>query len=104
VRYLLLTTEVKPRSLHDFIVTIGSGTEEAFMTGAEQLTAQARAEERAKALEEGQAMLLLRQLGRRFGPLPPEAQKRVQNAGSAELEEWAERVLSAETLEEVLGR
>jgi hypothetical protein len=74
------------------------------MTGAEQLTAQARAEERAKALVEGQAMLLLRQLGRRFGPLPPEAQERVQNAGSAELEEWAERVLSAETLEEVLGR
>jgi hypothetical protein len=47
--------------------------------------------------------LLLRQLTLRFGTLPEAIQVRVQTASIAELELLAERVLSAKTLDEVLG-
>ena len=56
------------------------------------------AEGRAGALEE----LLLRQLELRFGALPEVARERVGVASSAELEAWAEAVLTADSLDEVL--
>ncbi|MBI2389795.1 MAG: Rpn family recombination-promoting nuclease/putative transposase [Deltaproteobacteria bacterium] len=52
---------------------------------------------------EGQRALLLRQLATRFGALPASAVDRVNRASSRELETWAERVLSAASLEEVIG-
>ena len=45
--------------------------------------------------------ILSRQLTRRFGPLPPWAQQRIDSAGKAELEHWAIQVFDAKTLEEV---
>ena len=58
---------------------------------------------REKALSEGEAKLLIRQLTRRFGPLPKWAQNRVSKAKSVQLEEWADAVLDASNLTEVLG-
>ncbi|VFM95491.1 MAG: protein of unknown function (DUF4351) [Candidatus Kentron sp. G] len=52
-------------------------------------------------LEKGEAMFLMRQLGHKFGPLPPALEQRIENAGSQELALWGERVLSAKTLDEV---
>lgn len=50
--------------------------------------------------EEARA-LLVRLLTRRFGSLPGPASARVQRAGTATLERWAERVLTARSLDEV---
>jgi hypothetical protein len=50
----------------------------------------------------GEAKLLRRQLVRRFGALPAWAELRLEQAGEAELEVWADRVLECATLEEVL--
>ncbi|KYF63501.1 hypothetical protein BE11_39755 [Sorangium cellulosum] len=52
--------------------------------------------------QEGERAILLRQLRARFGELPDAAVARVEGAETAALERWAERVLSAETLAEVL--
>jgi hypothetical protein len=60
------------------------------VTTGEQLIAQGRTE------------IVLKQLGRRFGPLSADAQRRVQSASPEELDVMADRVLTAETLEEVL--
>jgi len=49
----------------------------------------------------GEALILRRQLTRRFGPLPDWAEQRLQDATPVELESWAERVLDAPTLEAV---
>ncbi|MFM8444709.1 MAG: DUF4351 domain-containing protein [Methylococcus sp.] len=49
----------------------------------------------------GEALILRRQLTRRFGPLPDWAEQRLQGATPIELESWAERVLDAPTLEAV---
>ena len=50
----------------------------------------------------GQAGLLLRQLELRFGALPDAVRERVRGASAAELEAWAEAVLTADSLEEVM--
>jgi hypothetical protein len=47
--------------------------------------------------------VLRRQLERRFGSLPPTVSRRLEAAESNELLRWADRVLSARTLEDVFG-
>ena len=50
---------------------------------------------------EGERAVLERLLRRRFGPLPTEIDRRLQQASAADLETWAENVLDAETLGDV---
>jgi hypothetical protein len=45
--------------------------------------------------------VLSRLLVRRFGPLTAEVEQRLQQAGTDELERWAENILDAPTLEDV---
>jgi uncharacterized protein DUF4351 len=52
---------------------------------------------------EGRVELILKQLSLRFGPLTEAAQGRVRSAQDAQLDTVAERVLTAQTLEEALA-
>lgn len=54
-----------------------------------------------KALLEGEAKMLLRQLSHRFHPLPDEISDRVYGADPNTLEIWGDRVLEANSLDEV---
>ena len=59
---------------------------------------------RREAMYEGQRKLFLRQLRRRFGAeVDAETERRVAAAPDEQLEVWAERVLSASTLTEILA-
>ena len=51
----------------------------------------------------GQAGLLLRQLELRFGAVPEAVRDRVRDASASELEAWAEAVLTAADIHEVLA-
>ena len=51
--------------------------------------------------QKGEAELLLRQLQRKFGPLSESLRQRIEGADTDTLLLWAERVLTAETLQEV---
>jgi len=53
--------------------------------------------------QEGQLELVTRQLTRRFGPLPDWASARLQTADASQLEQWADRVLDAPSIEAVFG-
>jgi hypothetical protein len=64
---------------------------------------EARAEGKAEGETKGKAELLLRQLTKRFGPLPQVVRARVDAATSEELDAWAERVLTEPTLGDVLA-
>jgi hypothetical protein len=68
---------------------IGPEAEEVYMTTADMLRA------------EGVAGVLARQLTRRFGALPDGARERIDAAPLEQLEAWSDRVLDAETLDEV---
>ena len=59
------------------------------------------AEGRKEGREAGERAIVLRQLMKRFGPLPAAAVERVEQADVATVEEWAERLLTAETLDQV---
>lgn len=62
-------------------------------------------EGRSKGIEEGitqgEAQILLRLLQRRFGDIPPQFVTRIQSADNDTLLRWSERILSAQTLEDV---
>jgi len=51
---------------------------------------------------EGEVRVLIKQLGKKFGPLSAALSDRIRNASAEELDRWTERVLSATTLAEVL--
>jgi hypothetical protein len=49
--------------------------------------------------DEGKREMLLRRLAARFGRLPSHIERRVQTASSQQLDTWAERVLTAASLD-----
>ena len=52
---------------------------------------------------DGERAVLERQLRRRFGSLSPEVEDRVAGASAVDLETWADKVLDADTLEDVFN-
>ncbi|WP_420887096.1 DUF4351 domain-containing protein [Candidatus Competibacter phosphatis] len=54
-----------------------------------------------KGLAQGEALLLQRQLARRFGPLPSDVIAQLGTATTEQLECWGDRVLDAASLEDV---
>ena len=100
LQYILEAGEhVDAEVLGRFLATaVGPEAREVAMTAAQRLREEGRAEGRA----EGRTALLLRQLRLRFGPLPEDMLQRVRAADEATLDIWAERILTAATLSEVL--
>ena len=64
---------------------------------------EGRVEGRMEGRMEGEAALLLRQLERKFPPLPESARQRIATADAETLLVWGERVLDANSLDEVWG-
>jgi len=56
---------------------------------------------RQEGKQEGEAAVLLRLLTRRFGPLGVPVTEQIRQASLAELEQWADNVLDARSLDEV---
>jgi len=80
-------------------------TEEWKQQGLDQGRQEGRQEGRREGRQEGKHLgevsLLHHLLDRRFGPLPVWVDERLAQAGEAELEQWAERVLEYASLEEI---
>ena len=53
--------------------------------------------------QEGESAMLLRQIALKFGPPDPSILHRIETADTDTLLRWAERILTATTLDEVLG-
>jgi hypothetical protein len=88
------------------MLTYGQKMELEMMQRAEK-RAEAKAIERVteevtrQATAKAQRDLLLRMLARRFGSLPADVIERVQQAGTPELEHWADRILDATSLDDM---
>ena len=74
---------------------IQQGIDEGMQRGMETGVRQGRVD--------GERALLERQLRRRFGSLSPEVAARLGGASAPELETWADKVLDADTLDEVFN-
>lgn len=64
---------------------------------------EGHAEGRAEGRLEGGAELILRQLQKRFGPLPAGTEERVRAATESELARWTDRILDARSLADVFA-
>ncbi len=54
-----------------------------------------------QGVQQGEARLLRRQLIRRHGDLPALVEQRLETASTEEIERWADRVLTAQTLDDI---
>lgn len=101
MRYILATHEDMDRSELSRVVAEATDARagESVVTVYEQLIEEGRQRGRA----EGQAEALVRLLSRKFGAVSAEVQTRVQQAGEEQLAAWFDRVLTAATIDEVLG-
>jgi predicted transposase YdaD len=95
LKYIESGSETPLHRLASLAAQIGPEAEEVYMTTADMLRAEGRAE--------GAARLLLRQLSRRFGAVPDDMRKRIDGASLEQLEAWSDRVLDAATLDDVFG-
>jgi flagellar biosynthesis/type III secretory pathway protein FliH len=66
-----------------------------------EIREEGRQEGHQEGRQEGEARMVLRQLRFKFGPLEPEIEDRVRSADADRLLEWGERVLTAETLQDI---
>jgi hypothetical protein len=58
---------------------------------------------RREGRQQGHVELLRRQLERRFGPLPARYETRLESADADTVLEWGERILTAQTVDDVFG-
>ena len=93
--YIELVSEAPASELRRLAASLGPDAEEAYMTTAEMLRTEGRAEGRAEAL--------VQVLTIKFGTLPEEVTAKVRAASSGQLREWTARAVTAGTLDEVVG-
>jgi hypothetical protein len=108
LRYIYLVNDQVPpdRVAERLGRLLGEGAKEAYVTYGEQLIQQGLERGLEQGLEQGlqrgQVKLLRKQLEHRFGALSEGTLERLEAAGEQDLDRWAERVLTARTLDEVL--
>ena len=76
---------------------------ESRQLGREEGRREGNQEGRQQGLTEARQQTLLRQLQRRFGPLPEQHTQRVLAAGTAELDRWLDRILDAASVDDVFA-
>ena len=128
LRYILEVTNAPSDTLATYLHrTVDSRTAEAVMTTAERLRqegreeglqqglqqglqrgrAEGRAEGREEGLQKGQVRalrgVLVRMLARRFGAVTDRARARIESATVDQLQQWTDRVLDAERVDDVFG-
>ena len=91
VEYIFAVRDTVPEGLPEALEAgLGREGREAYMSAAQKLVEQGRAE--------GQTEMLLRLIAVRFGAPPPAVEARVRGASSAQVTQWAERLLTAASL------
>jgi hypothetical protein len=106
MRYILLVNDhVEPEALRVFLERVaGPEAKDTVMTAGERLIQQGEERGLQRGRQEGERAILLRLLRKRFGnDVDGEVVQRVEAASSEQIEVWAERVLSAGTLAELLA-
>ena len=84
-------SEITPRSAKTMLTT------------AQQMSRRITRENGPKWRQQGEARLLLRLIEKKFGPVPKAIATRVRRARSAEIDRWAEQILTASSLDEVFA-
>ena len=73
----------------------------SYRIGMQQGMQQGKQEGRQEGKQEGEGYLLLRQIKRRFSQLPDWVEEKITQATTDQIEQWADNILDATTIEEV---
>jgi hypothetical protein len=99
IDWMMRLPDALERRLWQEIQVIEGETKMAYVTSVERLAIQdGEARGREEGRVEGKADFLARLLAKRFGPLSAETQARLEQATTAQLEHWGERLLDADSL------
>jgi predicted transposase/invertase (TIGR01784 family) len=79
---------VRERALHDEVSLLKDAREEGLQEG----------------MQKGAALLLRKLITLKFGPLPEWVEQALSHASEAQLDDWSLRILSAESLDRLLGK
>ncbi|MCP4696019.1 MAG: DUF4351 domain-containing protein, partial [Gammaproteobacteria bacterium] len=82
---------------------IREGTEKGMWRGMRRGMRRGMQRGEQRGMQRGEQLLLRRLLIRRFGPLPSWVEQRLETADCAQLEDWGERLLDADSLETFFG-
>lgn len=102
LNYIREVADPPDDELYDLFAELGPEAKEVYMTTADRLRAEGRVEGEAKGEVKGQAKALLRLLTRKFGPLSPAELDAVNTASADQIDTWTDRILTADTLDDVL--
>ena len=98
LRYVLEQTDASPEVVETLVVEgLGDEAREVLVTAADRIRERAAAE----AAVEASARLVAKLLKLRFGELPKSVLEQLQGASTEQLDVWAERVLTAPSLQAV---
>lgn len=75
--------------------------ESSYGFGKNEGREEGRKEGREEGLQKGKGEILIRQLQKRFSSLPAKIEEKISQATESELEQWADNILDAGTLEDV---
>jgi len=106
MRYILLVNDhVEPEGLQAFLERVaGPDAKDTVMTAGERLIQQGIEKGEERGILKGERALLLRLLRKRFGTQVDAAvELRLEAASAEQIACWAERLLSAATLSELLA-
>ena len=104
LRYILETSRAEPATLRALLARqVGREAAEEIMTTAEMLRREGEARGKATGKAEGKREALLLLLRQRFGRLPAAAVARIDKADAPTLDVWFGSVLTASSLDDVLG-
>lgn len=106
MRYILLVNDhVEPDELQAFLERVaGPEAKETIMTVGERLIQQGEARGLQQGIQQGEKAILLRMLRNRFGNQVDETvERRVEAASPETVVAWADRVISAPALAELLA-
>nr|VFK37662.1 MAG: hypothetical protein BECKSD772F_GA0070984_101732 [Candidatus Kentron sp. SD]VFK41324.1 MAG: hypothetical protein BECKSD772E_GA0070983_101127 [Candidatus Kentron sp. SD] len=98
-----MLTRIDMTRIPSYRIGMEKGMERGRLEGMERGMERGRLEGMEKGMEKGEAMFLVRQLGHKFGALPPTVEQRIGRARSEELAMWGKRVLSAKSLDEIFS-
>ena len=91
---MLALTDIDLKQTRFYQDVLAEGIQEGLQEG--------RREGRQEGRQEGESAVLLRLLTIKFGPPAPNIRHRIETADTETLLRWAERILTATTLDQVL--
>jgi predicted transposase YdaD len=108
VRFVMMEPNgLKKGVLREMLTEVVPNKAERLMSIAEQCVAEGRAEGivqgRCEGRVEGRVELILHMMTRRFGPVPDAYRRKIMGGTLEELDAWADALLDAKTLDEVLA-